>query len=105
MYFRPIKRITDVITPVGFVTACRVAGTPTSGRSPSDRATHDGVVRSLSALRIIVGPRSSKTAMHDFVVPTSIPMLAVIVKYEADSSWPLCGSRCDRLRQLSALWA
>src|ERR1700758_5009558 len=65
---------------VGFVTACRLAGCPTS-RSPSlVNATMEGVVRIPSAFSIRRAFLLSMTATHEFVVPRSIPMTLPITK-------------------------
>src|SRR3977135_1848313 len=64
----------------GFVTACRLAGCPTS-RSPSlVNATMEGVVRIPSAFSIRRAVLPSMTATHEFVVPRSIPMTLPITK-------------------------
>src|SRR4029078_10861224 len=59
----------------GFVTACRLATVPTR-RSPLwVNATTEGVVRPPSAFSMTVGSPPSRTAMHEFVVPRSMPMV------------------------------
>ena len=63
---------------VGTVTACRLATVPTS-RSPLwVKATMDGVVRPPSAFLMTVGSPPSRTAMHEFVVPRSMPIVWLI---------------------------
>src|SRR5215216_5733632 len=60
---------------VGLVTAWRLATVPTR-RSPDwVKATTDGVVRPPSAFSMTVGSPPSRTAMHEFVVPRSMPMV------------------------------
>ncbi len=77
---RPMKRLIEEIVLSGFVTCCRRAGAPTS-RCPSFvNATTDGVVRPPSAFGMTVGSPPSRTAMHEFVVPRSMPIvLAMLV--------------------------
>ena len=48
--------------------------------TPSVVAFTDGVVRPPSAFSITVGSPPSSTAMHEFVVPRSIPMVFAIVE-------------------------
>src|SRR4051812_45360658 len=59
----------------GFVTAWRFATVPTRRSLPWVNATTDGVVRPPSALGMTVGSPPSRTAMHEFVVPRSIPIV------------------------------
>ena len=58
----------------GLVTACRLAGVPTSFWPSSVKATIDGVVRAPSAFSITFAWPPSITATHEFVVPRSIPI-------------------------------
>ena len=68
-----MKRLIEKTVCFGFVTAWRFAAVPTK-RSPFFvNATIDGVVRPPSAFGITVGSPPSMTAMHEFVVPKSIP--------------------------------
>ena len=70
-----MKRLIEKMVFVGFVTCCRRAGAPTS-RCPSFvNATTDGVVRPPSAFGMTVGSPPSRTAMHEFVVPRSMPIV------------------------------
>src|SRR6516165_581417 len=63
---------------IGLVTACRLAGSPTS-RSPSSvNATIEGVVLDPSAFSSTFGLLPSMTATHELVVPRSIPMTLAI---------------------------
>ncbi len=72
---RPMNRFTEKIVLCGLVTAWRLASLPTS-RSPLDEiATMDGVVRSPSAFGITSGSPASITAMTEFVVPRSMPIV------------------------------
>src|SRR5215217_8191209 len=70
-----MKRLIEKTVLVGLVTAWRLATVPTR-RSPDwVKATTDGVVRPPSAFSMTVGSPPSRTAMHEFVVPRSIPMV------------------------------
>jgi len=51
------------------------AGAPTSRWPSFVNATTDGVVRPPSAFGMTVGSPPSSTAMHEFVVPRSMPMV------------------------------
>src|SRR3954465_2082512 len=76
---RPMKRLMEKTVFCGLVTAWRLATVPTS-RSPDwAKATTDGVVRPPSALSMTVGSPPSSTAMHEFVVPRSMPMVLAIL--------------------------
>ena len=63
---------------VGLVTAWRLATVPTSRSPPWVNATTDGVVRPPSAFSMTVGSPPSRTAMHEFVVPRSMPIVLAI---------------------------
>ena len=77
---RPMKRLIENTVFCGFVTCWRFAGAPTS-RCPSFvNATTDGVVRPPSAFGMTVGSPPSITAMHELVVPRSIPITFAIVQ-------------------------
>ena len=86
LYLRPMKRLIEKTVLSGLVTACRFAGAPTSRWPSFVNATTDGVVRPPSAFGITVGSPPSRTAMHEFVVPRSIPivfaMLASPLRYQ-----------------------
>ena len=71
---RPMKRLIEKTVFLGFVTACRLAGVPTSRWPSFVKATTDGVVRPPSALGMTVGSPPSITAMHELVVPRSMPI-------------------------------
>src|SRR5437588_930140 len=72
---RPMKRLIENTVFCGFVTCWRFAGAPTR-RCPSfANATTDGVVRPPSAFGMTVGSPPSRTAMHEFVVPRSMPIV------------------------------
>src|SRR2546430_6185456 len=73
-HLRPMKRLIEKTVFWGFVTCCRRAGTPTR-RWPSLNATTDGVVRPPSAFGMTVGSPPSRTAMHELVVPRSMPIV------------------------------
>src|SRR4051812_36025797 len=70
-----MKRLIEKIVLVGLVTACRFATVPTRRSPPAVNATTDGVVRPPSAFSMTVGSPPSRTAMHEFVVPRSMPMV------------------------------
>ena len=69
----PIWRFTDRKVRSGFVTAWRLATSPTSTSPALLNATIDGVVLAPSALAITVGSPPSNTATTLLVVPKSIP--------------------------------
>ena len=69
----PMWRLTERIVRSTFVTACRLATSPTSGSPLLAKATTDGVVRPPSALAMTVGSPPSRTATTEFVVPRSMP--------------------------------
>src|SRR5215216_1358884 len=75
---RPMKRLIENTVFSGLVTACRLAGAPTRRSPPSDTATTEGVVRAPSAFSITVGSPPSRTAMHELVVPRSMPIVLPI---------------------------
>src|SRR5690349_13286333 len=66
-------RFTDRAVRSTFVTACRLATSPTSTSPFLAKATTDGVVLAPSALATTVGSPPSRTATTEFVVPRSIP--------------------------------
>ena len=70
-----MKRLIEKIVFWGFVTAWRFATVPTRRSPEAVNATTDGVVRPPSAFSITVGSPPSSTAMHEFVVPRSMPMV------------------------------
>src|SRR3954462_7602955 len=72
---RPMKRLIEKTVFAGFVTAWRLATVPTRRSPPCVKATTDGVVRPPSAFSMTVGSPPSRTAMHEFVVPRSMPMV------------------------------
>ena len=75
---RPIRRLIAKKVLVALVTACRLAGSPTSFSPSSVNATIDGVVFKPSALMMTFGVDPSMTATHELVVPRSIPMTLLI---------------------------
>ena len=80
---------------VGLVTAWRLATVPTRRSPLCVKATTDGVVRPPSLFSITVGSPPSRTAMHEFVVPRSIPMVfAMCCAPLQDLS--LLGADCSR---------
>src|SRR4051812_49211244 len=75
-----MKRLIEKIVCSGFITAWRLATVPTRRSPPSVNATTDGVVRPPSAFSMTVGSPPSSTAMHELVVPRSIPIVFAILK-------------------------
>ena len=73
-----MKRLIEKTVFSGLVTACRLAGAPTRRSPPSVNATTEGVVRAPSAFSITVGSPPSRTAMHELVVPRSMPIVLPI---------------------------
>src|SRR5947209_9502045 len=72
---RPMKRLIEKTVFCGLVTACRLATVPTRRSPDCVNATTDGVVRPPSAFSTTVGSPPSSTAMHELVVPRSIPIV------------------------------
>ena len=70
-----MKRLIEKTVFSGLVTAWRLATVPTRRSPPAVNATTDGVVRAPSAFSITTGSPPSRTAMHELVVPRSIPMV------------------------------
>src|SRR4051794_29412469 len=73
-----MKRLIENTVFSGLVTAWRLAGAPTRRSPPSVKATTDGVVRAPSAFSMTVGSPPSSTAIHELVVPRSIPIVLPI---------------------------
>ena len=75
-----MKRFTEKIVFSGFVTAWRFAAWPTTRSPLFVNATTEGVVRAPSEFSSTTGSPPSMTAMHELVVPRSMPsILAIIV--------------------------
>src|SRR5438445_978633 len=72
---RPIRRLIAESVFLGLVTACRLAGAPTSISPSSMYATMEGVVRAPSEFSITLGLPPSMIATQELVVPRSIPMI------------------------------
>src|SRR3954471_10451444 len=70
-----MKRLIEKTVFVGLVTAWRLATVPTRRSPLCAKATTDGVVRPPSLFSMTVGSPPSSTAMHELVVPRSIPMV------------------------------
>ncbi len=66
-------RFTERAVRSMFVTACRLATSPTSTSPFFAKATTEGVVLAPSALATTVASPPSSTATTEFVVPRSIP--------------------------------
>ena len=92
-----MKRLIEKIVFCEFVTAWRLATVPTRRSPPCVKATTEGVVRPPSAFSMTVGSPPSSTAMHEFVVPRSMPMVFAM--------WSSC-SFCQFFPRkiLAALW-
>src|SRR6266404_1835878 len=60
------------------VMACRLAASPTNRSPVLVKATTDGVTRRPSEFSSTTGSPPSITAMHEFVVPKSMPMTLAI---------------------------
>src|SRR5215208_840140 len=75
---RPMKRLIEKTVFSGLVTACRLATVPTRRSPPEVNATTDGVVRAPSAFSMTEGSPPSRIAMHEFVVPRSMPIVLPI---------------------------
>src|ERR1700689_3254243 len=85
-----MKRLIEKIVFCGLVTAWRLATVPTKRSPEAVKATTEGVVRPPSEFSITVGSPPSSTAMHEFVVPRSIPMVLAIVwcSFEDGDEYP-----------------
>src|SRR5689334_2708434 len=77
----PMCRLTERAVRSTFVTACRLATSPTSTSPFLANATTDGVVRAPSVLVMTVGSPPSRTETTEFVVPRSIPTARAMVVY------------------------
>src|ERR1700686_3517232 len=86
-----MKRLIEKIVFCGLVTAWRLAIVPTRRSPEAAKATTDGVVRPPSAFSITVGSPPSSTAIHELVVPRSIPIV-----------FPMCCLLLDESKNLSA---
>src|SRR5580692_1911773 len=82
---RPMRRLMANNVFWGFVTACRLAGWPTSTSLSLVNATIEGVVRSPSLFSITRGLPPSMMATHELVVPRSMPITFAIGCYSAKS--------------------
>src|SRR5215218_5154146 len=70
-----MKRLMEKIVFCGLVTAWRLATVPTRRSPDCAKATTDGVVRPPSEFSMTVGSPPSSTAMQEFVVPRSMPIV------------------------------
>src|SRR4051794_17132256 len=77
---RPMKRLIEKTVLVGLVTACRLATVPPRRSPDLAKATAGGVVRPPSAFSMTGGSPPSCTAMHELVVPRSMPMVLPILR-------------------------
>src|SRR6476619_4676960 len=86
-----MKRLIEKTVFWGLVTAWRLATVPTRRSPDAANATTDGVVRPPSAFSITVGSPPSRTAMHEFVVPRSMPMVFAMI-----AGVLLVGTDCEK---------
>src|SRR4051794_39564032 len=93
---RPMKRLIEKTVFAGFVTAWRFATVPTRRSPPCVNATTDGVVRPPSAFSMTVGSPPSRTAMHEFVVPRSMPMVLAMCGGSPSSACSICAKSQPR---------
>src|SRR3954470_23496630 len=93
---RPMKRLIEKTVFAGLVTAWRFATVPTRRSPPWVNATTDGVVRPPSALSMTVGAPPSRTAMHEFVVPRSMPMVLAMCGGSPSSACSICAKSQPR---------
>src|SRR4051812_725775 len=104
---RPMKRLIEKTVFWGLVTAWRLATVPTRRSPDCANATTDGVVRPPSAFSMTVGSPPSSTAMHELVVPRSIPIVFPIWVLLLVGHKNLSGSIADlggRQAALAARW-
>src|SRR3954469_22678382 len=93
---RPMKRLTENTVFSGLVTAWRLATVPTRRSPPPVKATTEGVVRAPSAFSTTVGSPPSSTAMHELVVPRSMPIVLPIPCPPTEGSAAKSESECGR---------
>src|SRR5580693_41538 len=91
-----MNRLIEKTVFCGLVTAWRFAIVPTRRSPDAVNATTDGVVRPPSAFSITVGSPPSRTAMHELVVPRSIPIVLAIVVVAPSSLRKKSESDCRR---------
>ncbi len=85
-----MKRLIEKMVFCGLVTAWRLATVPTSRSPEAVNATTDGVVRPPSEFSITVGSPPSSTAMHELVVPRSMPMvLAMLISAPSNTLYKI----------------
>src|SRR5437879_11565843 len=97
-----MKRLIEKTVFCGLVTAWRLATVPTSRSPPWVKATTDGVVRPPSAFSMTVGSPPSSTAMDEFVVPRSMPMVLPMSRCSLSCGSNLSGRVADYLRRNQA---
>ena len=91
-----MKRLTEKMVFVAFVTAWRLAAWPTRRSPVLENATMDGVVRAPSEFSRTTGSPFSMTAMQELVVPRSMPRILAIV-LEGASGGLLARATCCSL--------
>ena len=91
-----MKRLMEKTVFVGLVTAWRLATVPTRRSPLCAKATTDGVVRPPSLFSMTVGSPPSSTAMHELVVPRSIPMVFAMCLVLLVRNLSLLDADCSR---------
>ncbi|CPU65266.1 Uncharacterised protein [Mycobacteroides abscessus] len=97
----PMWRFTELMVRSTFVTAWRLATSPTRTSPVLEKATTDGVVRDPSAFAMTVGSPPSRTATTELVVPRSIPTARAMCV--PPSFWVPDGAAAPRHTGLSLL--
>src|SRR6185369_11516166 len=99
-----MKRLMEYTVFRGLVTAWRLAASPTRRSPLLVKATTDGVVRLPSEFSRTSGSPPSMTAMHEFVVPKSMPNTFAIcllsIKFLKDSVQRRCHNGRTKHKQL-----
>jgi hypothetical protein len=93
-----MKRLIEKTVFCALVTACRLAACPTRRSPLLVKATIDGVVRAPSEFSTTTGSPPSITAMHEFVVPRSIPRILAINRCKKH-----CKARASHLTKIKVL--
>ena len=74
-----MKRLMEAMVFSGLVTARFLAALPTTSSPSFWKETTEGVVRSPSALMMMVGSPPSRTAIAELVVPKSMPIILLMM--------------------------
>src|SRR5690242_8734801 len=100
-----MKRLIEYTVFFGFVTAWRLATSPTRRSPLLVKATTEGVVRNPSAFAMTFGSPPSITATHELVVPRSMPMtLPMVVAVLSYAEMPLSERGLPRPARPSFRW-